>query len=85
MYTVYILLLSNGKYYVGQTRDIGERLNRHATGQVKSTKAFLPVELVYTENLTTRSEAMNREYYLKSLKSHRALYEIIHSDDGPIV
>lgn len=85
MYVIYILLLSSGKYYIGQTNDIHKRLVRHQTGRVLSTKAYRPVKLLYTEKFTTRSEAMSREKYLKSLKSHVALHDIIHSDDGPIV
>ena len=85
VYVTYILLLSSGKYYIGQTNDIHKRLIRHQTGQVRSTKHFRPVQLLYTEKFTTRSESMIREKYLKSLKSHVALHTIIHSDDGPIV
>lgn len=85
MFYVYILELSSCKYYIGQTKDVALRIIRHQTGQVSSTKGFRPVKLIYSEELNTRSDAMKREKYLKSLKSHKALQEIIDSDDGPIV
>lgn len=77
MYSVYILMMSNGKYYVGQTNNLKSRLHRHRTGQCRSTKGHLPVELLYSEKHDTRSDAMKRETYLKSLKSHEALSQII--------
>ena len=85
MFYVYILELSNRKYYTGQTKDVALRIIRHQTGQVRSTKGFRPVKLIYSEDVTTRSDAMKREKYLKSLKSNKALREIIQSGDGPIV
>ncbi len=85
MYYVYILRLSNNKYYIGQTNNITNRLIRHQTGQVKSTKAFRPVELLYQEEFESRSESVKREHDLKALKSHKAITEIIHSGDGPVV
>ncbi|HMS31314.1 MAG TPA: GIY-YIG nuclease family protein [Candidatus Saccharibacteria bacterium] len=85
MFHVYILRLSNSKHYIGRTNNIESRLIRHQTGQVRSTKAFRPVELIYQEVFESRSEGVKRELYLKSLKSHEAVEKIIHSGDGPVV
>jgi putative endonuclease len=41
----------------------------HNSGKgAKYTRCRLPVELVYYEEYETKSEAMKREYYIKSLK-----------------
>lgn len=85
MFYTYILLLANGKYYTGQTNNVQNRLARHQTGQVQSTKALRPLKLVYFEIFASRKDSMARESYLKKLKSHDALTKIIHSGDGLIV
>ncbi len=78
MYTVYILksIKDNG-YYIGQTEDLEERLRKHNAGQVKSTHSRVPLVLVRNESFTTRSEAMQREYYLKRLKGGNEFRKII--------
>ena len=67
MYTVYVLKSQkDNKLYIGQTSNLGKRLNEHNSGMCKSTKSRLPFELLYTENYKTRSEAMKREKYFKT-------------------
>lgn len=61
----YILRLSNGKYYVGSTYNLQNRLREHSAGHDFYTKAHLPVELVYFEEYPTKEEAAKREYQLK--------------------
>ena len=56
------------RIYVGQSDDLPGRLARHKKGRVKSTKAFRPWELIYSEKFQSRSEAMRRE---KELKIHK--------------
>lgn len=70
MFHVYILQSEKDKhYYIGQTNNIEKRLIRHKKGQVQSTKSRLPLQLIHQEAYNTRTEAMKREKYLKSLKS----------------
>ncbi len=86
MFWAYILKLNNGKYYVGQTSNLNERIERHRTGQTVYTRKYRPIELVWSEVFATRSLALKREKYLKSLKSHQELDRIISLDgDGLIV
>lgn len=85
MFYTYILLLANGKYYIGQTNNIQNRLVRHQTGQVQSTQAFRPLQLVHVEAFGTRIDSMARERYLKSLKNHNALTKIVEYGNGPVV
>lgn len=77
--------MNDGRYYIGQTNCLESRLNRHQSGQVRSTKSRLPVKLVYFEEFETRQESMFREKYLKSLKSHSAVNTLISNFDGLIV
>ena len=70
MFTVYILKsLKNGKYYIGQTEDVVDRIKRHNSGRSKATKNFTPWEVVYSEEYLTRSLAFRREQEIKSYKS----------------
>jgi putative endonuclease len=66
-YYVYaIKSLVKSYIYVGLTSSIEKRLNQHNKGQNRSTKAYRPFKLIYTEAFKTRIEARNREIYLKS-------------------
>ena len=51
---------------MGLSSDIQQRLETHNSGSVKSTKAFVPWELIYWEEFETRIEVRKREKYLKS-------------------
>ena len=77
MYYTYILKsISSERYYIGQTSDLVLRLKRHNENLVKSTKNRGPWEIVYFEEYETRSEAMQRERYLKSLKSRKSIEKL---------
>ena len=64
--TVYILLCSDGRYYVGSTTHLEERLKEHFGEHpiyeygIKFTKAFKPIKLVYTEEYDRIDEAFKR-------------------------
>lgn len=67
MYFVYVLY--SGKFnrtYTGFTNNLERRLNDHNAKRNKSTKAYAPWEIIYTEEVATRIEARAREKYLKS-------------------
>jgi len=48
------------------TQNLEERLLRHNSGHERTTKPYLPFNLIYTEKLPTRVAARNREKYFKS-------------------
>ncbi|MEQ3691778.1 MAG: GIY-YIG nuclease family protein [Flavobacterium sp.] len=74
MFFVYILFsASKAKYYVGQTNNIEDRLIRHNSGFVKSTKLGLPWNLVRFFEVSTRSEAMSLEKKIKGRGAKRYL------------
>ena len=69
---VYILFTEkSSRYYVGQTADIEERLKRHNSGKVKSTKYGLPWKIVLQIVVLNRSEAMLLENKIKKRGAKR--------------
>lgn len=59
---MYILLCSNGQYYIGSTNDLEKRLAQHQNGEgANFTKKHLPVKLVYCEEYQRIDEAFYRE------------------------
>ena len=79
-YIVYILYsVSVDRYYVGQTSNLNDRLQRHNQGRSKYTKSGIPWTLKYKESFETRSEAMAREKEIKGSESRTQLARIIHS------
>jgi putative endonuclease len=80
MYYVYILRSElDNSFYVGSTNDIEDRLKRHSEGRSKYTKKKLPLTLVYKEVFGTRSEAINRERYIKNMKSTKYIGTLLAS------
>jgi len=71
MYCTYVLLCTDSKgsrsrFYVGSTNDLKERLIRHRKGDVKTTKSFDKVVLVYYEACLNKTDARKRELQLKT-------------------
>jgi putative endonuclease len=52
--------------YVGLTNSVERRVGEHNKGKNRSTKAYKPFKLIYSEAFETRKEARKREIYLKS-------------------
>ena len=74
MYYVYVLRSKkNGYRYIGQTNNLGRRINEHSLGLTKSIKFQLPFFLEYTEKFETRVDAVRREKFLKSGKGREWL------------
>jgi putative endonuclease len=67
MFTVYVLSSAQRNYlYVGLSNNIDRRVEEHQKGKERTTRAYRPFELVYTEKFLTRQEARDKEKYLKS-------------------
>jgi putative endonuclease len=70
MFFVYVLYSeSTNKFYIGSTSHIPIRVARHNAGKVPSTKSKIPWKLVYSQEYPTRSEALRREFEIKSWKN----------------
>ena len=66
MWYVYFLELAHGDIYVGSTNDLGYRFRSHQSGQVASTKLYLPVVLKSYVAVLTELHARELERYFKS-------------------
>jgi len=67
MIMVYAIRSSSRNYvYVGMTNDLERRLMEHNNGENRSTKAYKPFTLIYSEEFPDRVSARIKERYLKS-------------------
>ena len=67
---VYLLRCADDTLYCGWSTDPERRLREHQAGTAsRYTRARLPVELVYTCEFATRSEAMREEVRIKRLST----------------
>ena len=65
---VYLLRCADDTLYCGWSTDPERRLRQHQAGTAsRYTRTRLPVELVYTCEFETRSEAMREEIRIKRL------------------
>jgi putative endonuclease len=75
-YQVYILQNASGRFYVGQTDDLDQRLashNRTDKTAGKFTRKNGPWSLVWSEPHSTRATARAREREIKAWKSARLI------------
>lgn len=66
MYYVYVLLLTNSKYYVGYAEDLRKRLLEHKQNTVFTTKNGKVEKLVFYAAFESKYKAIAFEKYLKS-------------------
>jgi len=52
--------------YVGLTTDLERRVGQHNSGKERTTKAYRPFSLLFTEEFKTRAAARGGEKHLKS-------------------
>ncbi|MEK7577184.1 MAG: GIY-YIG nuclease family protein [Patescibacteria group bacterium] len=81
MYYVYAVYnQENNKVYVGQTKNLEERLNLHNSKLFKGsfTSRFSGHwELIFKEKVNTRKEALIRERQLKSYRGREFIKKLI--------
>ncbi len=71
---VYILKCSDNTLYTGYTTDPERRIEEHNAGiGAKYTRGRGPVELVYLEEFSDKSRAMQREYEIKQFSKGEKL------------
>ncbi|GLC90378.1 GIY-YIG nuclease family protein [Lysinibacillus piscis] len=64
----YVLECVDHTYYAGYTNNVEKRVAVHNAGKgAKYTRARMPVKCIYTEQFSTKQEAMRAEYAFKQL------------------
>lgn len=77
-YHLYIIQSQkDGSYYIGSTKDMAERLERHSQGRSQHTKSKRPWIAVYSEEHSDRSTAVKRESEIKKRKSKNYIESLI--------
>lgn len=71
---LYILRCKDGSLYTGITTNVEKRLEAHSSGRgAKYTRGRGPLELVYRESCGTHSDALKREWAIKTLTREQKL------------
>lgn len=66
---VYLVRCQDGTFYCGIAKDLARRLAEHNSADkgAKYTRGRRPVQMVYTEEVTSRAKATQREGQIKKL------------------
>lgn len=72
-YTYVLRSQKDGNCYIGSTSDLRRRFLEHQHGEVPSTAARRPLELIFYEAFLHVEEARLREKYFKTTKGKVAL------------
>jgi len=71
---VYVVWCSDDTLYTGVTKDLERRIDEHnSRSGAKYTRSRTPVELVWSELKSSRSEAQKREHEIKSFSKEEKL------------
>ena len=77
-WTIYVLYSEkDAKLYIGCTSNLEQRLKRHETGLVPSTRNRRPLVLIHKERFDNKGDAFARERFLKSLWGARFKKKIL--------
>jgi putative endonuclease len=68
---------TSGRYYVGQTQDLKNRLEYHNANYSLALRNRGPWKLVHHEAYESRKDAVRRECYIKSQKSRKFIEVLI--------
>ncbi|MBL7198097.1 MAG: GIY-YIG nuclease family protein [Candidatus Omnitrophica bacterium] len=78
MHYLYILISKDsGRYYIGETSNLEERLKKHIDKQTSFGKRNRDLQLVYKKEFNNRSEAKKLESFLKRQKSRLFIEKFI--------
>ncbi|GAX48374.1 GIY-YIG nuclease family protein [Pseudolactococcus reticulitermitis] len=85
-YYFYVLLCADQSLYAGYTNDLEKRIKAHSLGQgAKYTKVRRPVELVYSETFSDKSQALKREYWFKKTLRTRPKKDAFLREKGIVI
>ena len=75
-WSVYIIRCADSTLYTGISTNVARRLEEHSSGSPKSAKYLrgrAPLELIYTKEIGTQSEATIEEHRIKALTKAQKL------------
>ena len=71
MHFAYILKsIKDQKFYYGSTSILEKRLKSHNSEKVRSTKNRRPFVLIYSESFESKTQALERERFFKSIAGY---------------
>lgn len=74
MWLIYILRCKDGSLYTGMTNNLKKRFTDHQSGRGgRYTRSHKVVKILYTEQCTSRGDALKRESAIKKLARHKKL------------
>ena len=80
MHYIYILYSEVlDRYYIGSTKDISKRIEKHLQSKKGFTSRAKDWKLKYSEVFDEKSDALKRERQIKSWKSRKLIEELISS------
>ena len=75
-YCVYILYSkSTNRYYSGQTQDLQNRLAEHNSGETVSIRNGIPWEVMWSKEMSSRSDAVKLERQIKKRGAARFIVD----------
>jgi putative endonuclease len=78
---VYIIVSEfDQSFYIGQTANLSDRLERHNGGLEKYTSKKRPWKLIWSSEVSSRSEAMKLERKIKNFKSRKRTQQFIEAN-----
>jgi len=80
MFYTYVLQSEiDHQFYVGYTKNLKLRFEKHNKGYIKSTKDRRPFQLIYYEACLSQKDALKREKYLKTFHGKQFLHKRLKS------
>lgn len=77
-YYVYVLHNKARNFiYIGYSENLKQRLEEHNSGKSKSTKHYIPLELIHYEAYRNIKDAKRREEYLKTNRGRTTLMTML--------
>ena len=85
MYSTYVLYSPGfNKIYIGFSSELTNRLMAHNDSRNTGwSSRYQPWELLYSEEYTTKAEAMKREKQLKTCKGRESIHEMVRAKINP--
>lgn len=75
---VYVLYNKSKNFiYIGYSDDLKQRLEEHNSGKSKSTKHYIPLEIIHYEAYRNEKDAKRREEYLKKNRGRTTLMTML--------